>query len=89
MTAPLETASALATSRESASADPIPLRVCSPALAIRLQPIIQRLAIARLGKNADVKHGHPHRFRHTFTVTYLRSSALIICRSACRLDRLP
>ncbi len=32
-----------------------------------------RLAIARLGKNAGVKHCHPHRFRHTFAITYLRS----------------
>jgi integrase/recombinase XerD len=32
-----------------------------------------RLVIARLGKNAGVKHCHPHRFRHTFAITYLRS----------------
>jgi len=32
-----------------------------------------RQAIARLGKNAGVKKCHPHRFRHTFSITYLRS----------------
>ena len=32
-----------------------------------------RLAIARLGKNAGIKHCHSHRFRHTFAITYLRS----------------
>ena len=32
-----------------------------------------RLSITRLGKNAGVKKCHPHRFRHTFAITYLRS----------------
>ena len=29
--------------------------------------------IARLGEKAGVAHAHPHRFRHTFAITYLRS----------------
>jgi integrase/recombinase XerD len=29
--------------------------------------------IARLGAKAGVAHAHPHRFRHTFALTYLRS----------------
>lgn len=32
-----------------------------------------RLIMARLGKKAGVKNCHPHRFRHTFAITYLRS----------------
>ena len=32
-----------------------------------------RLLMAHLGKKAGVKHCHPHRFRHTFAITYLRS----------------
>lgn len=32
-----------------------------------------RLIMARLGKKAGVKNCHPHRFRHTFALTYLRS----------------
>jgi integrase/recombinase XerD len=32
-----------------------------------------RLLMARLGKKAGVKKCHPHRFRHTFSITYLRS----------------
>jgi integrase/recombinase XerD len=32
-----------------------------------------RLLMARLGEKAGVKNCHPHRFRHTFAITYLRS----------------
>ena len=32
-----------------------------------------RLLIVHLGKKAGVKKCHPHRFRHTFAITYLRS----------------
>ena len=32
-----------------------------------------RLIMARLGKKSGVKNCHPHRFRHTFAITYLRS----------------
>ena len=32
-----------------------------------------RQLIVSLGKRAGVKHSHPHRFRHTFAITYLRS----------------
>jgi hypothetical protein len=52
MTAPLEAASRLVASRGSASADPI-LLVCSLALTIRLQPIVDRLAAHRPPKTHD------------------------------------
>ena len=32
-----------------------------------------RLVINHLGEKAGVKKCHPHRFRHTFSITYLRS----------------
>ncbi|MDY6877320.1 MAG: tyrosine-type recombinase/integrase [Chloroflexota bacterium] len=32
-----------------------------------------RLLITRLGEKAKVKKCHPHRFRHTFAITYLRA----------------
>jgi len=32
-----------------------------------------RLLISRIGSNAKVKNAHPHRFRHTFAITYLRN----------------
>ena len=32
-----------------------------------------RLLMAHLGNKAGVKKCHPHRFRHTFAITYLRS----------------
>ena len=32
-----------------------------------------RLLIVHLGEKAGVKKCHPHRFRHTFAITYLRS----------------
>ena len=32
-----------------------------------------RLLVKNLGKKAEVKKSHPHRFRHTFSITYLRS----------------
>jgi integrase/recombinase XerD len=31
-----------------------------------------RHLVGRLGHAADVKDAHPHRFRHTFAITYLR-----------------
>jgi integrase/recombinase XerD len=33
-----------------------------------------RLALARLGKRANVERVHPHRLRHTFAICYLRNS---------------
>jgi integrase/recombinase XerD len=38
-----------------------------------LQAASIRLVISRIGKNAKVSHVHPHRFRHTFAVEYLRN----------------
>lgn len=32
-----------------------------------------RLVIRRIGANAKVNHAHPHRFRHTFAIEYLRN----------------
>lgn len=32
-----------------------------------------RLTITRIGNNAKVPNAHPHRFRHTFAITYLRN----------------
>ena len=32
-----------------------------------------RFLIKHLGDNAGIKKCHPHRFRHTFAITYLRS----------------
>jgi integrase/recombinase XerD len=32
-----------------------------------------RLLIVHLGQKAQVKKCHPHRFRHTFSITYLRA----------------
>jgi site-specific recombinase XerD len=29
--------------------------------------------ILRLGDNAGVQNAHPHRFRHTFAITFLRN----------------
>lgn len=43
------------------------------------QPLIElrgssiRLLLSRIGKNAGVPHTHPHKFRHTFAITYLRN----------------
>lgn len=34
---------------------------------------VLRQLIAGLGKKAKIPHCHPHRFRHTFAITYLRS----------------
>lgn len=39
----------------------------------RMNKNVLRQLIARLGQKAGVAHAHPHRFRHTFTLTYLRS----------------
>ena len=38
-----------------------------------MTPNSLRLLIRRLGKRAGVQKCHPHRFRHTFAITYLRS----------------
>jgi len=38
-----------------------------------LSPNALRLLISRLGKKANVNKCHPHRFRHTFAITYLRA----------------
>lgn len=32
-----------------------------------------RILIRRLGERAQIAHVHPHKFRHTFAITYLRS----------------
>jgi integrase/recombinase XerD len=32
-----------------------------------------RILIRRLGERAEILHVHPHKFRHTFAITYLRS----------------
>ena len=32
-----------------------------------------RLVITALGKKANISKCHPHKFRHTFAITYLRS----------------
>jgi integrase/recombinase XerD len=32
-----------------------------------------RILIRRLGARAEIAHVHPHKFRHTFAITYLRS----------------
>lgn len=39
----------------------------------RLMPKSIRSLILRLGKTAAVPHAHPHRFRHTFAIEYLRN----------------
>jgi integrase/recombinase XerD len=38
-----------------------------------LQPASIRTLINRIGANAHVSHCHPHRFRHTFAITFLRN----------------
>ncbi|MGQ0601743.1 MAG: tyrosine-type recombinase/integrase [Anaerolineales bacterium] len=40
----------------------------------RMNKGVLRQVIARLGEKAGVAHAHPHRFRHTFALTYLRSA---------------
>jgi len=32
-----------------------------------------RLVLTRLGERAGVQRAHPHRFRHTFAIEYLRN----------------
>ena len=39
----------------------------------RFRPDILRQLIAKLGERAGVKDCHPHRFRHTFAINYLRN----------------
>ena len=39
----------------------------------RMNKGVLRQLVARLGEKAGVAHAHPHRFRHTFALTYLRS----------------
>jgi integrase/recombinase XerD len=39
----------------------------------RMNKNVLRQLIARLGAKAGVAHAHPHRFRHSFALTYLRS----------------
>jgi integrase/recombinase XerD len=39
----------------------------------RMDKGLLRQLIVRLGEKAGVAHAHPHRFRHTFALTYLRS----------------
>ena len=38
----------------------------------RLNKGVLRQLIARLGEKAGITHAHPHRFRQTFAITYLR-----------------
>jgi integrase/recombinase XerD len=38
-----------------------------------LNPNSLRHVIVELGERAEVKNCYPHRFRHTFAITYLRS----------------
>ena len=33
-----------------------------------------RIQVGRIGANAKVTHAHPHKFRHTFAITYLRNN---------------
>jgi hypothetical protein len=39
----------------------------------RMDKGLLRQLIVRLGEKAGVAHAHPHRFRHTFALTYLRA----------------
>lgn len=39
----------------------------------RMKPNGLRLVLNKLGEKAGVSHCHPHRLRHTFAITYLRS----------------
>jgi len=43
----------------------------------RMNRGVLRQLIARLGEKARVAHAHPHRFRHTFAITYLRSGGAV------------
>jgi integrase/recombinase XerD len=38
-----------------------------------LAPVAIRFLVRRIGENAKVPNAHPHRFRHTFAITYLRN----------------
>lgn len=37
-----------------------------------------RAIVARMGKRAGVAHVHPHRFRHTFAINYLRNGGNVL-----------
>ncbi len=34
---------------------------------------VLRQVLKKIGLRAQVRHTHPHRFRHTFAITYLRA----------------
>lgn len=38
-----------------------------------LEPASIRITINRIGKNAGISHCHPHRFRHTMAIFYIRN----------------
>lgn len=40
---------------------------------INMKPSTIRIQVGRIGANAKVSHTHPHKFRHTFAITYLRN----------------
>jgi integrase/recombinase XerD len=39
----------------------------------RMDRDVLRQVVNKIGRRAQVKHTHPHRFRHTFAITYLRA----------------
>jgi len=45
-----------------------------------LNPDGLRLTVIALGKKAEISKCHPHKFRHTFAITYLRSGGDLIQR---------
>lgn len=51
-----------------------PLFTVGPAdLPRQMEPNVLRRLLKRLGDRAGVSNVHPHRFRHTFAITYLRN----------------